>query len=58
MGKGTMTKEQLYALEAWIVAIIREEDRASGVDDLTYCVRMREAVEAAFGLREKNDDAG
>jgi hypothetical protein len=51
-----MTKEQLYALEAWIVAIIREEDRASGVDDLTYCVRMREAVEAAFGLREKSDD--
>jgi hypothetical protein len=51
-----MTKEQLYALEAWIIAIIREEDRASGVEELTDCVRKREAVEVAFGLREKNDD--
>ena len=48
-----MTEEQLNALEAWIIAIIREKDRASGVDELIYCVRMREAVGVAFGLREK-----
>jgi predicted MarR family transcription regulator len=50
-----MTEEQLNALENWIVAIIREEDRASGIEDVVYRVRMREAAEVAFGLREKND---
>ena len=56
-----MTEEQLNALEDWIVAIIRKEDRASDLHrsdlhETLHCHRMREAVEVAFGLREKNDD--
>jgi hypothetical protein len=49
-----MTKEQLNALEAWIIAIIREEDRASGVEEFIDCFRKREAVKAIFGLRDIN----
>lgn len=51
-----MTEEQLNTLEAWIIAIIRKEDRASDLHETLHCHRMREAVEVAFGLREKNDD--
>ena len=51
-----MTEEQLNALEDWIVAIIREEDRASDLHETLHCHQMREAVEVAFDLREKNDD--
>ncbi len=48
-----MTEEQLNALENWIVAIIREEDPASGVPEVIDRIREREAVEVIFGLREK-----
>ncbi len=36
-----MTKEQIEILERWIVAIIRDEDRAA---DLYESVRRREAL--------------
>jgi hypothetical protein len=51
-----MTEEQLNALEDWVVAIIRREDRASDAGDNIYWRQMREAVEVAFEIREKNDD--
>jgi hypothetical protein len=49
-----MTEEQLHALEDWIVAIIRKEDRASDLHEALHCHRVREAVEVAFGLRDIN----
>ena len=51
-----MTKEQLDALEDWIVAVIQREDRASDLREALHCHRMRDAVEAAFGLKDTTDD--
>ena len=48
-----MTEEQLNALEDWIVAIIRKEERASDLHETLHCHQMREAVEVAFGVGEK-----
>lgn len=51
-----MTKEQLDALEAWIVAIIRDERDRSDLIDSQMRFEWREAVETALWLKEKNDD--
>lgn len=51
-----MTKEQLEALEDWIVSIIREEDRASDAHEVLRRRMMREDVEKAFGLRKDDGD--
>ena len=51
-----MTKEQLNALEDWIVAIIQREDRGPDLHESLHCFRMRDAVEAAFGLKDTTHD--
>jgi len=51
-----MTKEQIDALEEWIVSIIREQDRASDLQDAVRRYRLRDEVEVAFGLKEQTDD--
>lgn len=46
-----MTLDQLDALEQWIVAIIKDEDRASDLRDRMDRDDLRKLVEKEFGLR-------
>jgi hypothetical protein len=40
-----LTSEQLLALEAWIVSIIRDEDRAADIHESLQRSRCKEEVE-------------
>jgi len=45
-----MNEEQLLALEAWIVSIIRDEDRASDIHESMCRRRNLDNVREKFGL--------
>lgn len=49
-----MREDQLLALEAWIVAIIRDEDRASDLYETMARQRALEDVRERFGLKDGN----
>lgn len=50
-----MTKEQLYALEMWVEAIIEDKDRAATGTEALRRIRLKDDVLKVFGLPEVGD---